>query len=227
MTSGESRFRLHRPLDVLVSVVGLVVSSPALVLAWIAASRSTKGTGLFRQARIGRGSEPFEIFKFRTMEAETEGSTVTTADDSRITRVGHVLRRTKLDEVPQLINVFRGEMSLIGPRPDVAGFADNLRGEDRAILRIRPGITGPASVLFANEENILAEVNDPIAFNANTLYPTKTAINRAWIEHGSLTDDLKILLWTVKRPSESDIQALIYSWNSTISLEIFEENVGA
>lgn len=226
MISGPRRFRFHRPLDILVSIVGLGVSSPILVLAWIAASRSSKGSGLFRQVRIGHHGNKFEIFKFRTMGAQTAGSTVTTANDDRITPVGSLLRRTKIDEVPQLLNVLRGEMSLVGPRPDVAGFADELRGQDRSILEIRPGITGPASLLFADEENILTQVEDPDAFSAEVLYPTKTAINRAWIDHGSLVDDLQILAWTLKRPPTSEIQSLAYRWDPTLELDPLEQKLG-
>ena len=226
MISGPARFRLHRVVDIVVSVVGIFASAPLLLLAWIAASRSSRGSGLFLQTRIGRDAKPFQIVKFRTMGAQTQGSTVTTANDDRITKVGRTLRRTKLDEVPQLLNVLRGEMSLIGPRPDVAGFADDLSGDDRVILRVRPGVTGPASILFADEEQLLTQVADPIAFNADTLYPMKTAINRAWIEHGSLIDDMKILTWTLKRPSTRQIQALINSWNPALNLEPLEQKLG-
>ena len=226
MISGPARFRFHRSVDVVVSVLGIIASSPLIAFAWVAASRSAKGSGLFRQTRIGRNAQPFEIVKFRTMRAQSEGSTVTAANDDRITSVGRLLRRTKLDEVPQLVNVLRGEMSLVGPRPDVPGFADDLRGEDRVILQVRPGVTGPASILLANEERLLTEVADPVAFNADTLYPMKTAINRAWIERGSLIDDLKILAWTIKRPPNRQIQSLITSWNPALDLEPLEQKLG-
>lgn len=218
MTSGLRRFALHRPIDLLTAVVGLIATSPVLAAAWAAAGFSAKGSGLFRQERIGQAGEPFEIFKFRTMTAASSGTTVTTAGDNRITSVGRLLRRSKIDEIPQLVNVLRGEMSLIGPRPDVAGFADELVGADRSILSIRPGITGPASVLFADEELLLAEVEDPDAFNAEVLYPLKTAINRAWVEHGTLADDLRILLWTVKSPAAGELEALIHRWDPELSL---------
>ena len=109
-------------------------------------------------------------------------------------------------------------MSLIGPRPDVAGFADELIGDDRTVLSIRPGITGPASVLFSEEESLLSGVDDPEVFNAEVLFPLKTAINRAWVEHGSLVDDLRILFWTVKSPAPGELEALIHQWNPELSL---------
>lgn len=219
MIYGKARFRLHRPLDVVVSAVGLVLTSPILVVAWIAAGRSAKGSGLFRQVRIGRNAEPFRIAKFRTMSAGSGGTTVTTSNDARITTVGKFLRRTKVDEIPQLLNVLLGEMSLIGPRPDVAGFADALEGDDRQILEVRPGITGPASLLFSDEELVLAGVDDPDVFNAEILYPLKTAINRAWMDHGSLASDIRILVWTVKSPAAGELEALIHRWAPNLQLD--------
>ena len=153
------------------------------------------------------------------MFASSRGSSVTTLDDRRITRAGRLLRRTKLDEVPQLANVLRGEMALVGPRPDIAGFADCLEGDDRAVLSIRPGITGPATLLFSDEESLLSKVDDPLTFNADVLYPLKTSINRSWVEHGTLMDDIRLLIWTVKRPSEQDVQDLIRRWAPDLQLD--------
>lgn len=226
MKSGPQRFALHRPFDLLTAVIGLAVSSPVLVAAWAAAGYSSKGTGLFRQTRIGQAGKPFEILKFRTMTATSSGTTVTTAGDSRITGVGRVLRNSKIDEIPQLVNVLRGEMSLIGPRPDVAGFADELIGEDRSILSIRPGITGPSSLLFSNEESLLASVDDPDTFNSEVLFPLKTAINRAWVDHGTLIDDLRILIWTVKPPTPGELEARIHHWDPELSLAPVQTEVG-
>ena len=222
MISGPNRFRYHRPFDLAVAVAGLIVASPILAISWLAAGRAAKGSGIFRQTRIGQHGQPFEIVKFRTMRADSAGTTVTAAGDHRITRVGGLLRKSKVDEIPQLLNVLKGEMSLIGPRPDVAGFADELEGKDREVLSIRPGVTGPASVLFADEEQILASVEDPVTFNADVLFPSKTAINRAWIEHASLIDDLRILVWTVKRPNLDDLRAMINRWEPGLSLDPIE-----
>ena len=115
-----------------------------------------------------------------------------------------------------------GSEMCIRDRPDVAGFADELAGEDREVLSIRPGVTGPASVLFADEEQILASVEDPVTFNADVLFPSKTAINRAWIENASLIDDLRILVWTVKRPNPDDLRAMINRWRPGLSLDPIE-----
>lgn len=219
MISGPSRFRFHRPVDLVVSVVGLLLPSPLLVVSWVAAGRAAGGSGFFRQVRIGKNATQFKIIKYRTMHANSSGTNVTIASDERITPVGRFLRRTKVDEIPQLINVLRGEMSLLGPRPDVPGFADQLEGDNRVILDIRPGITGPASVLFANEESLLSTVQDPQSFSADVVYPIKTAINRAWIEHGTLMDDARILVATVKSPSPGRLKAMIHSWNPDLVLD--------
>ncbi len=129
-----------RAMDVGVALVALAVTWPLLLLGWIAATLSTRRNGLFRQVRIGRHGEPFEVLKLRSMRAATGlGSTVTVSGDVRITRVGVVLRRYKIDELPQLVNVLRGEMSLVGPRPDVPGYADQLTGADRVVLSSATG----------------------------------------------------------------------------------------
>lgn len=222
MKSGPQRFTFHRPVDVVASALGLCATAPVLVISWAAAGRAAKGTGLFRQTRIGRRGAPFDIYKFRTMHARSSGSTVTTSNDSRITSVGRRLRSTKIDELPQLVNVLRGDMALVGPRPDVEGFADALEGADRIVLEVRPGITGPASLLFADEESLLSEVDDPDLFNRAVLYPLKTAINKAWVEHGSLWDDLRLLVWTLKPPADAALRTMIHGWSSDLQLDVFE-----
>ena len=131
------------------------------------------------------------------MIADAAGSTVTVAGDPRVTRLGRVLRNWKLDELPQLWNVIRGDMSLVGPRADVPGFADRLRGDDRLVLGIRPGITGPATLAYRNEEAILARQHDPDAYNSLVLFPDKVRINRAYVEEMSLSKDLWYLGKTV------------------------------
>lgn len=222
MISGPDRFSLHRPIELVVAFAGLIIASPVLLISWIAAAHAAQGSGLFRQTRIGRGGQPFEVIKFRTMYAGSSGTTVTIATDNRITSVGRLLRRSKLDELPQLFNVVRGEMALLGPRPDVPGFADALEGENRAILTVRPGITGPASLACIGEEELLASASDPESFNRDVLYPLKTAINLAWIRHGSLGDDLRLLLWTVRPPSAGSLDAMINRWIPTLSLDALQ-----
>ena len=121
-----------------------------------------------------------------------------TADgDQRITKTGRILRKLKIDELPQLFNVLLGQMSLVGPRPDVPGFADQLAGDDRIILSIRPGITGPASIAFRNEEEILAAVDDPEVYNREVIWPEKVAINKQYVQTQSLLGDVKLILQTV------------------------------
>ena len=146
--------------------------------------------------------------------SDSGGSTVTTSTDARITGWGAILRRFKLDELPQLVNVIKGEMALLGPRPDVVGFADELRDGDRVLLDIRPGITGPASVLLRDEEELLAQVDEPEQVNAAVLYPLKTVVNLAWVENGSLFDDLKLLVWTVIPPRDQAMEGMLLRWNA-------------
>lgn len=190
---------LKRALDVVVASLGLVLGVPLLAVGWLAATLSTRQNGLFRQVRVGRDGELFEVLKLRSMRSGSGlSSTVTTSGDVRITRVGAVLRRFKVDELPQLVNVLSGEMSLVGPRPDVPGFADLLTGDDRVVLTVRPGITGPASLAFRHEEKVLAAVADPERHNREVLWPEKVRINRAYVRDWSLAGDLRYLWETVR-----------------------------
>jgi len=188
-----------RAFDLVVASVALVLTSPLIVAGWVAASISTRGNGLFRQERIGRDGEPFEVLKLRTMRVVAGlDSTVTIRSDARITRTGAWLRRFKIDELPQLVNVIRGEMSLVGPRPDVAGFADLLSGDDRIVLSVRPGITGPAALAYRHEEEILAAVADPERHNQEVIWPDKVRINREYVRSWSLARDVSCLVATVR-----------------------------
>jgi lipopolysaccharide/colanic/teichoic acid biosynthesis glycosyltransferase len=192
-----------RVVDVVLAGAVLVVTSPLMVLGWAAATLETRQNGLFRQVRIGRDGAPFEVMKLRSMRCvEGLGTTVTTRHDVRITRSGAWLRRLKIDELPQLVNVLRGEMSLVGPRPDVPGFADRLEGGDRVILSVRPGITGPATLAYRHEEAILAEVPDPERYNREVIWPDKVRLNRQYVEQYRLRSDLTWLVRTVRSVSE-------------------------
>jgi lipopolysaccharide/colanic/teichoic acid biosynthesis glycosyltransferase len=151
---------------------------------------------LFTQPRVGRGGRVFRIKKFRTMAHPAEENPVTTANDPRITPVGRHLRRWKLDELPQLWNVLTGDMSLVGPRPDVPGYADRLTGADREVLALRPGITGPATLRYRNEEELLAGVSDPLRFNDEVIYPDKVRVNLEYLRRCSFPTDLYYLLKT-------------------------------
>ena len=185
-------------LDRTFAFLGLCLLSPVLLLIalliWI--ERPNQPV-VFRQARVGKDGALFNIVKFRTMESGAKGGTVSVAGDTRITPLGSWLRRLKLDELPELWNVFIGEMSFVGPRPDVPGYVDQLKGEDREILRLRPGITGPASLKYRNEEVLLASVDDPQRYNDEVLFPDKIRINRYYLHHSSLRTDVKLVLATV------------------------------
>lgn len=192
-----------RVVDVVLAGAVLVVTSPLMLLGWVAATVETRQNGLFRQVRIGRDGAAFEVIKLRSMRSvDGLGTTVTTRHDVRITRSGAWLRRLKIDELPQLVNVLRGEMSLVGPRPDVPGFADRLEGGDRVILSVRPGITGPATLAYRHEEAILAQVPDPERYNREVIWPDKVRLNRQYVEQYRLRSDLTWLARTVRSVSE-------------------------
>lgn len=191
---------LKRSFDLFFSSLGLVLTSWLIAAAFVAASLSTGKSGFFTQTRIGKDGRPFRVIKIRTMTGggpNDRDTTVTTAHDPRITRVGRFLRRYKIDELPQLVNVFLGQMSFVGPRPDVPGFADRLSGPDRVILSLRPGITGPATLRFRNEERELARQPDPEKYNREVIFPEKVRLNRAYIESYSFLNDMKYIFWTL------------------------------
>lgn len=195
----DPRTRLiKRAFDVAVAAFGLLGLWWLLLIALLAAAISTRSNGLFVQQRVGLGGKLIRVYKLRTMRDRPDlTSTVTTAGDPRITRVGALLRRAKLDELPQLVNVLFGQMSLVGPRPDVPGFADRLEGEDRLLLAVRPGITGPATLRYRNEEALLAMVDNPEQFNRDYIYPDKVRINLAYLRRSNLFTDIRLLFATV------------------------------
>ncbi len=189
---------LKRSLDLLVSTLGLIAFGWLIVLAALAATIDTGKNGFFTQVRVGRNGRRFRIVKLRTMREVPSITTTVTADgDARITRLGRLLRKLKLDELPQLINVFIGQMSLVGPRPDVPELTDTITGDDRIILTVRPGITGPATLKYRNEESLLARQGDPEAYNADVIFPDKVRINADYVRNWSLRGDLRYLLLTV------------------------------
>jgi lipopolysaccharide/colanic/teichoic acid biosynthesis glycosyltransferase len=187
-----------RLFDIGLASFGLAVFSIPLaaiaLTSWLVMGRPV----LFAQDRVGRNGRLFRIKKFRTMRlgSEKDGS-VTTADDRRVTRWGRSLRRWKLDELPQLWNVLVGEMSFVGPRPDVPGYADKLQGEARRILSIRPGITGPATLAFRHEEEELARAENPLRFNDEVLFPRKVELNLEYLRGISLRNDLRYIWLTI------------------------------
>lgn len=184
--------------DRVVSLLGLVcLSWLLLIVAVLIKIKMPGGPVLFRQKRVGKDGKLFTMVKFRTMVVHHGGSSVSVAGETRITPFGAKLRKYKLDELPELWNVLKGEMSLVGPRPDVPGYADALAGEDREVLKLRPGITGPASLKYRNEEEILARVDDPQRYNDEVIFPDKVRINRYYLHHYSFINDIRLIISTV------------------------------
>jgi lipopolysaccharide/colanic/teichoic acid biosynthesis glycosyltransferase len=157
------------------------------------------GPVFFIQERIGRYGKVFKVIKFRTMIVNHNGSSVSVKGESRITQLGAFLRKYKIDELPELLNIIKGDMSFVGPRPDVKGFADKLSGNDRLILELRPGITGPASLKYADEEEILSKVENPQEYNLNVIYPDKVKLNLEYYYNHNLLIDIKLILKTLLR----------------------------
>jgi lipopolysaccharide/colanic/teichoic acid biosynthesis glycosyltransferase len=187
-----------RIFDLTIAILGLIILAVPMVLIAILIRITSGSPILFTQERVGKGGQIFYVKKFRTMSVRSvEDSSITVAGDSRVTAIGSYLRRWKLDELPQLWNVLVGEMSLVGPRPDVPGYADKLQGDDRKLLLLRPGITGPATLAYRNEEEILAKVSDPVQYNNEIIYPDKVRINLEYMEKCSLMQDLKYILETM------------------------------
>ena len=187
-----------RIFDLTIASLGLMILAVPMALIAILIWITSGSPILFTQERVGKGGQIFYVKKFRTMSVRSvEDSSITVAGDSRVTAIGSYLRRWKLDELPQLWNVLVGEMSLVGPRPDVPGYADKLQGDDRKLLLLRPGITGPATLAYRNEEEILAKVSDPVQYNNEIIYPDKVRINLEYMEKCSLMQDLKYILETM------------------------------
>lgn len=189
---------LKRAFDLGLSFIGLVLSGWIIIIAWVVASLETKSNGFFLQKRIGQFGKPFSVIKIKTMNNRKEfDSTVTTINDERITKSGMFFRRSKIDELPQLINVLLGDMSFVGPRPDVPGYADLLDGDDRIILFLKPGITGPATLKYKDEETLLANHDDPEKYNRDVIYPDKVEINKKYISNYSLLSDFHYIFKTI------------------------------
>ena len=207
--------------DKLISLIGLISLSPLLLIVALLIKWKMPGPILFRQQRVGRYGRIFTVYKFRTMTVKAEASvasrnseatSIASQEQNRITPLGEKLRRYKLDELPELWNVLKGDMSFVGPRPDVPGYADQLQGEDREVLLLRPGITGPASLKYRNEEDILEAVDEALQkgrsglpmgittvqeYNDNVIYPDKVRLNRYYLHHYSFIKDIKMIVCTV------------------------------
>ena len=193
---------MKRIFDIIASSFGLFLLSPVFILLSIVIKLASAGTVFFIQERVGKDGEIFKMIKFRSMQMNQKSrSTISVKGDTGVTKVGSFLRRYKLDELPELWNVLVGDMSLVGPRPDVPGYADFLRGEDRNILKLKPGITGPASLKYANEEEILARQENPKEYNDKIIYPDKVRINLDYYYQSNLWIDIKIIFATIFRTS--------------------------
>ena len=180
------------------SFFGLILLSPVLlVVALLIRIKMPGGPIIFKQERVGRHGKLFTMYKFRSMTVGHSGSSISVNGESRITLLGTKLRKYKLDELPELWNVLVGDMSFVGPRPDVPGYADKLEGGDRRMLLLKPGITGLASLKYRNEEELLAEQEDPQKYNDEVLFPDKVRINIEYLEHWSFWNDIKIIVYTV------------------------------
>lgn len=192
---------LTRAFDFLASLVGLIVLAPLLLVIAVLVRATSPGPALFTQERVGLGGRPFSIYKFRTMEqdAEASGGQLTIGADPRITRVGAALRRLKLDELPQLVNVLRGDMSLVGPRPEVPRYVARYDERQRAVLRVRPGITDPASIAFRDENALLARSADPEATYVEVVMPRKLEMNLAYLERRTVLSDVGVIVRTLTR----------------------------
>lgn len=184
--------------DRVMSLVGLLLIWWLLIIiAVLIKIKMPGGPVFFCQKRIGHRGKIFTMYKFRTMKVFHGGSSISVAGESRITALGAKLRRYKLDELPELWNVFIGDMSFVGPRPDVPGYADKLQGNNREILKLRPGITGPASLKYRNEEELLANVDDPQKYNDDVIYPDKVRINLYYLNNYSFIKDIEFIIATV------------------------------
>ena len=184
--------------DRLMAFIGLFLLWPVLlIVAILIRIKMPGGPVIFKQKRVGRDGRLFTMYKFRSMTVGHGGSSVSVAGENRITPLGAKLRKYKLDELPELWNVLIGDMSFVGPRPDVPGYADQLKGDDREVLKLRPGITGPASLKYRDEEELLAKQDDPQRYNDEVIFPDKVRINRYYLHNYSFITDIKMIVCTV------------------------------
>jgi lipopolysaccharide/colanic/teichoic acid biosynthesis glycosyltransferase len=203
-----------RLLDLFCAIAGLIVLSPLLLVVTLAVKCGSKGPALFGQARIGRGGKTFKIWKFRSMVsgAETMGPLITASGDTRVTGIGRYLRRWKLDELPQLWNVLIGDMSFVGPRPELPFYVRDYTPEQRQVFAVRPGITDPAALEYRHEEEILAKAADRERFYREVVLPRKLTLNLEYIRNLSFRYDLTLILRTLgaifRRPASTTISEI-------------------
>ena len=193
---------MKRLFDFTFAVLGLIILSTVLIILSLLIIITSPGTALYSQKRVGRQGRLFTLYKFRTMVRNADtmtGGSITVENDDRITSIGKLLRRWKLDELPTILSVLKGDMSFVGPRPDVPGYADILVGESRRVLEMRPGITGPATLKYSNEEKLLAGVDNHKKYNDEVIFPDKVKINLEYMDNWSLWMDIKIIFKTIFR----------------------------
>ena len=178
---------IKRFFDFIFSLGAIILLSPIFLVCWLLASIDTFSNGLFLQARIGQYGKPFTIYKFRTMHL----------NKGAISKVGAFFRKFKLDELPQLLNVLQGSMSIVGPRPDILGYYDKLEGENRKVLELKPGLTSEAAIKYANEEAVLSTIENPLQYNDDVIFPDKVRINLDYYYNRSFWGDLKIIFKTI------------------------------
>lgn len=184
--------------DKVSAFLGLIILCPVLLLVVLLIRiKMPDGSVFFKQRRVGQYGKLFTMYKFRSMIVNHSGSSISVQGENRITPLGAKLRKYKLDELPELWNVLIGDMSFVGPRPDVPGYADKLEGENRRMLLLKPGITGPASLKYRNEEELLAEQEDPQRYNDEVLFPDKVRINIEYLDNWSFWNDIKIIIYTI------------------------------
>ena len=198
MLPSGGRLARKRLFDIVCAALGLVVLSPVFAICAVLVGLTSPGGVIFRQERIGRNGKPFFICKFRSMRKDNAGLKISTSSDSRITPVGHFLRKTKLDELPQLWNVLKGDMSFVGPRPEVAEYVELYDEEQRQVLLVRPGITGIASIRFRNENELLEGSDDPNQTYIEEIMPQKIALDLEYIPKASVWYDVCLILKTLR-----------------------------
>ena len=186
--------------DILFSIIGLVILSPLFTVLYLLIRIESQGGGFYSQERIGKNGKPFKLFKFRSMRigSDKKGLITIGEKDNRITKTGFILRKYKLDELPQLWNVFIGDMSLVGPRPEVKKYTDLYTEEQKQVLQVRPGITDWASIKYVDENKILGESKDPDDAYVNLIMPNKIKLNMVYIQHQTLGEYFKIIFNTFK-----------------------------
>ena len=190
---------LKRLFDVVLSLIGLIAILPILLIIAIIIKLDSKGPVLFIQGRVGKNNKDFNIYKFRTMRVESNKKGLLTLgnNDSRVTKIGYFLRRYKIDELPQLINIIKGDMSFVGPRPELRYYVNFYNADDMIIFEVRPGITGLASLKYRNEVELLKAAENPEEFFIKTIIPDKLKFNKMYIEKQNFFFDLKLILLTV------------------------------